>query len=227
MARVKSPRFCMNIAVASIAVAASDWPARSAWKASPKLLKVSTAIGFRPFLTTMSATSRVRRSSMPPSSTAMRRPARSSTVLKPSGLPLAARKLIAACSTGIMYISLDRSSVQKIPVLIMSQRLAARPGIMVANSVRMYSGARPSLLQHSLASSTRMPFSSPFSSTNCSGGRVGLIDMISVPALMMVGGATLGWARREPGSSATAGAIAPAFRRERRRNLISDIGTPN
>ena len=88
----------MNIAVASMLVAASDWPARSAWKASAKLLKVSTLIGFRPFLVTMSATSRVRRSSMPPSSTEMRLPARSSTVFSPSGLPLAARKLMAACS---------------------------------------------------------------------------------------------------------------------------------
>jgi len=34
-----------------------------------------------------------------------------------------------------MYISRDRSSVQKMPVLIMSQRLAARPGTMAENSI--------------------------------------------------------------------------------------------
>src|SRR5215467_12409562 len=100
-----------------------------------------------------------------------------------------------------MYISLDRSSVQKMPVLIMSQRFAARPGIMVANSVRIYSGARPSFLQHSLASSTRMPLSSPLSSTYCSGGKVGLIDMTSVPALMMLGGAILGCALSTDGTT--------------------------
>ena len=101
-----------------------------------------------------------------------------------------------------MYISFDRSSVKKMPVLIMSQRLAARPGIMVANSVRMYSGVRPSFLAHSLASSTRMPCSSPLSLTYCSGGRVGLIDITSVPALMMLGGAIFGWARTAVGTSA-------------------------
>src|SRR3990170_1725318 len=110
-----------------------------------------------------------------------------------------------------MYISLDRSSVQKMPVLIMSQRLAASPGIVVANSVRMYSGASPSFLQHSLASSTRMPFSSPLSSTYCKGGSVGLIDMTSVPALMMLGGAILGWARARPGTIVKIEAAAPAF----------------
>ncbi len=94
-----------------------------------------------------------------------------------------------------MYISFERSSVKKMPVLIMSQRLAARPGIMVANSVRMYSGARPRRLQISLASSTRMPWSWPLSSTNCSGGRVGLIDITRVLALMMVGGAIFACAR--------------------------------
>src|SRR5437762_2111579 len=99
-----------------------------------------------------------------------------------------------------MYISLDRSSVQKMPVLIMSQRLAARPGIMVANSVRMYSGASPRRLQHALASSTRMPLSSPLSSTYCNGGRVGLIDITSVPALMMLGGAIFGWALSADGA---------------------------
>src|SRR5882757_10627254 len=127
-----------------------------------------------------------------------------------------------------MYISLDRSSVQKMPVLIMSQRLAARPGIMVANSVRMYSGARPSFLQHSLARSTRMPFSSPLSSTYCRGGRVGLIDMMSVPALMMLGGAILGWARNAPGAMASTDAAAPAFSRLRRRAPVMDlrIGPP-
>src|SRR4029450_13461990 len=98
-----------------------------------------------------------------------------------------------------MYISLDRSSVQKMPVLIMSQRLAASPGIMVANSVRMYSGVSPSFLQHSLASSTRMPLSSPLSSTYCKGGSVGFMDMTSVPALMMLGGAILGCARARAG----------------------------
>ena len=172
-------------------------------------------------LATISATSRVRRSSMPPSSTEMRLPARSSTVLRPSGLPLAARKLMAACSVGTMYISLDRSSVQKMPVLIMSQRLAARPGIMVANSVRIYSGASPSRLQHSSASSTRMPFSWPLSSTYCRGGNVGLIDMISVPALMMVGGAIFGWARSTPGTRVIADAAAAAPRRPRRWSLMS------
>ena len=69
IARVKSPRLCMNIAVASMVVAASDWPARSAWKASAKLLKVMTLIGFRPLFVAILSTSRVRRSSMPPSST--------------------------------------------------------------------------------------------------------------------------------------------------------------
>ena len=47
-----------------------------------------------------------------------------------------------------------------------------------------------------------MPCSWPLSSTNCSGGRVGLIDMTSVPALMMLGGAILGWARAAPGAMA-------------------------
>ena len=45
-----------------------------------------------------------------------------------------------------------------------------------------------------------MPFSSPLSSTNWSGGRVGLIDMTSVPALMMLGGAILGCAWARPGA---------------------------
>src|SRR5882757_1993677 len=99
-----------------------------------------------------------------------------------------------------MYISFERSSVQKMPVLIMSQRLAARPGIMVANSVRIYSG----------------------------GGRVGLIDMMSVPALMMLGGAILGWARNAPGAMASTDAAAPAFSRLRRRAPVMDlrIGPP-
>ena len=105
-----------------------------------------------------------------------------------------------------MYISFDRSSVKKMPVLIMSQRLAARPGIMVANSVRIYSGVRPRRLQISLASSTRMPWSWPLSSTNCSGGRVGLIDITSVPALMIVGGASFAWARAATGAMAERGA---------------------
>ena len=88
----------MNIAVASMQVAASDWPAFSAWNASAKLLKVITVIGFRPLSCAILATSRVRRSSMPPNSTEILLPARSSTVFRPSGLPLAARKLMAARS---------------------------------------------------------------------------------------------------------------------------------
>ena len=47
------------------------------------------------------------------------------------------------------------------------------------------------------------------SSTNCSGGRVGLIDITSVPALMMLGGAIFAWARSAPG--------AMVERRERRQ----------
>src|SRR5215471_16170241 len=115
-----------------------------------------------------------------------------------------------------MYMSLDRSSVKKMPVLIMSQRLAASPGIMVANSVRMYSGVSPSRLQHSLASSTRMPLSAPLSSTYCSGGKVGLIDITSVPALMMLGGAILGSAREAAGASTTAPTATPRFSSKRR-----------
>ncbi len=111
-----------------------------------------------------------------------------------------------------MYMSFERSSVQKMPVLIMSQRLAARPGTMAANSIRTYSGVRPSALAISLPSSQRMPCSSPRSLTNCSGGSVGFMDITSVFALMMLGGATLACARAARGNApVSASAPAPAI----------------
>ena len=60
MARVKSPRFCMNIAVASMQVAASDCPARKAWKDFGEIVEGHDGERLRPFLVTMSLTSRVR-----------------------------------------------------------------------------------------------------------------------------------------------------------------------
>jgi hypothetical protein len=61
------------------------------------------------------------------------------------------------------------------------------------------------------------------SSTNCSGGKVGLIDMTSVPALMMVGGAILGWARSADGTTASREAATPAFSRPRRRVPVVNV----
>src|SRR3954468_18328667 len=109
-----------------------------------------------------------------------------------------------------MYMILDRSSVQNVPVLIMSHRLAARPGIMVVTpSIRMYSGVRPSRFAISLPSSGRRPISSPLSFAYCRGGSVGLIDMTKDPALIIVGGATFGWAKLGVGRT-PATAVAPA-----------------
>src|SRR5260370_35899655 len=68
-----------------------------------------------------------------------------------------------------------------------------------------------------------MPCRWPLSSTNCSGGKVGLIDMTSVPALMMLGGAILGWARTTPGARANTEAATPALSKPRRRNVVESM----
>ena len=56
-------------------------------------------------------------------------------------------------------------------------------------------------------------------------GRVGLIDMTSAPALMMLGGAILGCARSD-GATASVDSAAPAFKSPRRRMIGVFICSP-
>ena len=96
------------------------------------------------------------------------------------------------------------------PVLIMSQRRAARPGIIALNSMRTYSGVRQSRRAISLPSSMRMPCSWPCALTNCSGGRVGLVDMVRVRGLTSSESGTRGV---QAGAWAKAGVAAMAAMR--------------
>ena len=89
-------------------------------------------------------------------------------------------------------MSLARSSVQKIPVLIMSQRPACKPGTIAENSILMYSDFRHRRLAISSPKVMRMPLSTPLLSTNCMGGSVGLVDITKVPGLTRSDAATFG-----------------------------------
>ena len=82
-----------------------------------------------------------------------------------------------------MNMSLERSSVQNMPVLMRSKRPACMAGIMGGMSMRMKTGSRHSFLATALPSSTFRPCNSPFSSTNCCGGSVGLMDICSLPGV--------------------------------------------
>ena len=116
---------------------------------------------------------------------------------------------------------MDRSSVQKMPVLMRSQRFAWRPGTIALKSMRMYSGFRQRRLAISLPRSTLRPFSSPLASTNCIGGSVGLIDIVSLPASITTGGATFG----AQAVCASAGA-APTRPRIDTTNAMRTIAAP-
>ena len=80
-----------------------------------------------------------------------------------------------------MFIIAALFEFQKMPVFIISHLSACNPGIIAENSILIYSGFKHKRLATSLPSVILIPLSFPVESTNCNGGRVGLVDITNVP----------------------------------------------
>src|SRR5215467_11097619 len=121
---------------------------------------------------------------------------------------------MAWSSYGMRYMSFARSGVKKRPVTMRSQRPPCSPGICASNWMLTQLISSPSRLAISLPSSIRIPWRLPFSSMNCTGGKVALVATTSLPGRTTAGGVTTGavgylaaWAPAAAGAASRARAM--------------------